>query len=487
MEELGQNLPKTSLSFTPKPPVVVVLGHVDHGKTSLLDAIAKTNLVHEEFGAITQKIYSLQIEFNRKKITFVDTPGHQAFSLIRKLGADIADMALLVVAADEGVKAQTVEAALAVKAARIPFIVVITKTDLPNISLEKVKKQLADIDILVEDLGGEIVWQAVSAKTGEGISQLLELILILAELANLKTNPAASVEAVVLESYIDRARGPVSLVLVKAGQLAIGDKIAFDSVAGKVRAMIDQSGTYLKRVPPSAPVQVLGLPQPPPTGTILKQIIGEPPKPNQLMAQSPLELLAKRELIKEQFKIILKTDSYNSQNSVLANLPSEVHVILTGFGEITESDLDMAAAADAPIYGFNIKVPKDILKKAQGQNITIKTFKLIYELLEAFEKDTANFYAKKLAGKAVSTATVIATFEVQGRKIAGCKVTGGVISEGARVQLVRGGQVFGVSKIASLKKLKKKITKATAGSECGIGFETELDFAPGDIIKLVAS
>jgi len=469
-------------------PVVTLLGHVDHGKTSLLDTIRSTNIVAREFGGITQHIGAYQISHHNQKITFIDTPGHAAFEKMRSRGANVCDIAVLVIAADDGVKPQTVEAVKHIKNAQVPIIVAINKIDLSNADVPKIKGQLAKEGIEIEEQGGEVPVVLVSAKTGQGLADLLDMILLVSQLTEKTSDKDASLESVVIESYLDKARGPVVHLIVKTGTLGVGDEVKVDGVEGKVRAMIDDLGKMVSKAGPSTPVEVLGIKKPVEMGAILKKTGVKKSTPvleEENVSVSPLSLLARREEIKRKLKIILKTDVSGSKEAILENLPDEIHVVSASTGEISDFDILHAKASQAIIYGFNVKVKGNVQKQADQEGVKIKIFNVIYKFFEDLDEELARLEAAKEESQILGRAKIIAQFEIEGQKVAGCRVTSGELSLEKTVRLLRDGKIIGQAKIKSLKQKKINVEKVTKGIECGVTFLPELDFTVGDALELL--
>jgi translation initiation factor IF-2 len=484
---IGDGKEKTSYKIK-RPPVVVVLGHVDHGKTTLLDAIRKSDVAAREHGGITQHIGAYQISHQGKKITFIDTPGHELFEKMRAHGASFADIALLVVAADEGVKKQTLEATYHIKKAGIPMIVVITKIDIARDNVEKVKRELFDNDILIEEHGGKIVCLSLSAKTGEGIKDLLDMILIVAEMEELEADLEEPPEAVVLESFLDRKMGSIASVIVKNGLLKIGQSVVVDSDSGKIRALTDEYGRQPTEASPSTPVRILGLSKPPPVGSILKGGALEENEKQEFFFQptlTPTSVLRQREEQKEKPKVIIKADVVGSLGTILAHIPSNIHVVASAVGDINENDLLQAKTSRAPIFGFNVRVEKHAKRELEREKVDVKIFRLIYELLDELAKMGQRFKEEQEKKKVLGRAKIIASFDLEGGKIAGCKVIDGYIEVGAPVQILRGEKPIGQAKVVSLKRFRKELTKAGSGTECGVALQPQLDFELNDIIEFV--
>jgi len=481
---------KEKVNKIKRPPVVVVLGHVDHGKTTLLDAIRKSDVAAREHGGITQHIGAYQITHQDKKITFIDTPGHALFEKMRAYSASLADIALLVVAADEGVKKQTLEAADHIKKADIPMIVVISKIDLGRENLEKVKRGLSDNDILIEDHGGKIVCLSVSAKTGEGMSDLLDMILIVAEMEGLEADLKGQPEAIVLESFLDRRKGSVASVIVKNGVLKVGQNVVVGSDEGKIRSLTDEYGRQLPEVSPSTPVRILGLSKPPQIGSILRGGVVDEDASKKNLAQpvvSPTSVLRQREEQKEKPKVIIKADVAGSLETILFHIPPSIHVVASAVGDITENDLFSAKTSQASVFGFNVRLGKHAKRELEREKIEVKIFRLIYELLDELAKRGERFKEEQEKKKIIGRAKIIASFDVKGEKIAGCKITDGYIEVGAPVQILRQGKPIGHAKVVSIKRLRKELAKAGSGTECGVALQPQLDFELNDIIEFVTS
>ncbi len=476
---------KTKQDFI-RPPIVTIMGHVDHGKTTLLDAIRKTNVVAAEHGGITQHIGAYQVTHHGKTITFIDTPGHAAFEQMRSRGAKVADIVVLVVAANDGVKPQTVEAIKHIKKTSCKVIVAITKVDLPNTSVEKVKSQLKGQDVAVEGYGGDIPVVEVAAPKNKGIAELLEVINLVWDLSPAPSLPNDPLEAVVVESFLAKNRGPVTTVIVIIGTLKVGQKIMVDQDSISVRALVDDTGKNIKEAGPGKPVEILGFKKVMEVGgivtarTVTKN--GETRAPATMA-----EIIAKSEGAKSKFKVIIKADVAGSLEAVLANLPQKAQVISSGTGEITDNDIAFAKTANAPIIAFNIKVPPQTRVNAQREGIYIKSYDVIYKLLEDLEEVVAGFEQAKQETKIVGRAKIVATFTIEGARIAGAKVTYGKLTVGDQIVIRRGQKELGSAKILSLKRFKKNYQEIPAGQDCGIGMEPILDFTEQDIIESFGS
>lgn len=471
-----------------KPPVVTVMGHIDHGKTTLLDKIRKTHLVDKEFGGITQHIGAYQIEHQDKQITFIDTPGHVAFSKMRARGAEVTDLVVLVIAADDGVMPQTKESLKHVRSAKVPFLVAINKMDLPQANPKMVKEQLQKEGVLVEDLGGDVVCVEISAKTGKGIDELLEMILLSAEMEELKADPNGPLEAVIIESKLDSRRGPLSTVLVKSGTLRIGEEIRVEDSLGKVKAMFNENGKRVKVAGPSKPVEVLGFKEVPKVGSAVVRMDGEPV--TAISKKSRAASKAKKEQKREFFassedfassrlKIVLKSDVQGTLEAIVGNLPGEVQVIFQAVGDVNESNVLLAATTGAEIIGFNVRVPSVVAKLAKTEKVGIKSYNVIYELLDDIKKQVTK---PEISEEILGEAEIIAEFEIKKERIAGCRVKKGKIGKTDKLRLKRGEEIIGDLKIKSMKRKKEDITEAKTGTEFGAVFISPLDFKISDVI-----
>lgn len=474
-----------------KPPVVVVLGHVDHGKTSLLDCIRKTNVVAKEAGGITQRIGAYQVKLRTQNselrtITFIDTPGHETFTQMRSRGAKVADLAVLVVAVDDGVMPQTKESIKYIKKAKIPFLVAINKIDLTGASLDKIYGQLAENDVLVENYGGKIVSVPVSAKTGQGIDKLLEMIILLAEMEELKANPGGKFKGVVIESRLDKQKGSLAAMLVQNGTLKIGDQVEIEGLPAKIKAMFDENGKRVARAGPAMPVEILGLKEVPPVGaevTAAKETPNgkKPPLPKPPKLQS-FTKMSTPEDTEKKLKILLKTDTLGSLEAILDSFPDDVLVVHSNVGDINQSDIDLAKTTKTQVFAFNVKIPTEIGKLAQTEKVLIHHYKIIYELLEEIEKQVLKILEPTIDEEILGKAEIIAEFEIKGARIAGAKVIEGKIPRTEKIHLMRNKEIVGSAKIASMKQEKEDITEAKTGQEFGATLSLPLDFKIGDSI-----
>lgn len=492
--------------LVPRPPVVTIMGHVDHGKTTLLDSIRKTKVVATEAGGITQHIGAYQVTYKGKNITFLDTPGHEAFTAMRSRGAKVTDIAVLVVAANDGVMPQTVEAINHAKAAGVPIIVAINKIDLPAANLDRVKQELAEQGLIVEEWGGSTIAVPVSALKGEGIDDLLEMILLVAEMEELKANPNRPARGTVIEAKLDKGRGPVATVLISNGTLRVGDAFVVGSVSGKVRAMISDTGENLKEAGPSTPVEVLGISDVPAAGDQLvvvesEQIAREVAslrqeklREQQLSKTSRVSLEDLYERIKEgdikELNLIIKADVHGSAEAIRASLEKlstdevRVKVIHQAVGAISESDVHLAATTDAIIIGFNVRPEPVARKEAEREGVDIRLYRVIYDLLDDVKAAMSGLLEPEFKEVILGRAEVRQTFRVPNvGTVAGCYVQEGKITRNAEVRVLRDNVVVHEGKIASLKRFKDDVREVTHGYECGIGLEKFNDIKDGDVIE----
>jgi len=483
-----------------RPPVVTILGHVDHGKTTLLDAIRKTNVTAQEAGAITQRIGAYQTMVNDRKITFLDTPGHEAFTTMRARGAQVTDIVVLVVAADDGVMPQTIEAANHAKAAGVPVVVAINKIDKADANVERTKQQLSDLGLIIEEWGGDTICVPISAKKGEGVQDLLENLFLVADMLELKANPTTTAEGVVLEARLDKTRGPLATLLIQKGTLRIGNIIVAGNTWGKIKAIFDDKGKQLHKCGPATPVEVLGLGDVPSAGNIFTVSPSEHHARNAAEKQTPraprsmLSLSAISSQIGggkiKVLNIILKTDVDGSIEPIkisLERLSTEkvkAKVIHSASGSITESDVILASASNGIIIGFNTRVAPGTTQLATAEGINIQHYDVIYKLIEDIDKVLHGMlepvYALVMSGRA----EVRALFSSKGKgKIAGVYVSEGKIQRSATVKLTRGRTVLCESSVSSLKRFKDDVSEVATGFECGVGIDGFSDFQVGDTLE----
>jgi translation initiation factor IF-2 len=474
-----KSLNKKSENLPLRPPVVTVMGHVDHGKTSLLSAIKDVDLTRKEFGGISQHIGAYQV--NLPAITFIDTPGHAAFTQMRARGAEVTDIIVLVVAADEGVKAQTKEALAHARAAEVPIIVAINKIDLPNANIEKTKKELVDVGLVPEDLGGDTVTVAVSAKTKKGLDQLLEMILLVAEMEELTADPNAPFAGVVIESKLDARRGPVATVLVKNGTLKVGDEVFAGETSGKVKAMINDRGQRVKEAGPSTPVEILGLGGVPTVGAEIStgRVAATP-------WVAPKNGLAKGQQLQGDVRVlnlVLKSDVEGTLEAIRSAIQqSTINFIHAATGEINESDVLLAQASDALILGFNVKISPDIKHLAKISGVEVHTYNIIYELLEDVEKALQGLLEKKEEKDVRGEGEIIKLFTLpkSGDVVCGTRLDYGQIKVGDPINVLRSGEVVHSGKVKSLSIESQEKKKVTAGVNVGILIKPQFEFKVGD-------
>ncbi|KAB3531338.1 translation initiation factor IF-2 [Alkaliphilus serpentinus] len=490
----------------PRPPVVTVMGHVDHGKTSLLDAIRETKVTEREAGGITQHIGASEVHINGKKIVFLDTPGHEAFTAMRARGAKATDIAILVVAADDGVMPQTVEAINHAKAAGVPIIVAINKIDKPGANPDRVKQELSEHGVLIEEWGGDIISVAVSALQGINIDELLEMILLVAEVEELKANPNRDAIGVVIEAQLDKGRGSVATILVQKGTLKVGDSVVIGNTYGRVRAMVNDKGKRVKIAPPSTAVEITGLNDVPAAGdqmvvvaddklarTIAEKRIDKI-KEQQLKASQKISLDALYSQMQQgeikELNIIVKADVQGSVEAVkqslnkLSNDKVMIRPIHGGVGAITETDVMLASASNAIIIGFNVRPTSGATSLAEQEAVDLRTYRIIYNAIEDIEAAMKGMLDPEFKEVELGKAQVRATFKVPGAGVvAGCYVIEGKIIRSASIRLVRDGIVIHEGTISSLRRFKDDVKEVATGYECGIGIDHYNDVKDGDIIE----
>jgi translation initiation factor IF-2 len=492
--------------LAPRPPVVTVMGHVDHGKTSLLDVIRKTNVVAGEAGGITQRIGAYQVEKQGKKITFIDTPGHEAFTAMRARGAQVTDIAVLVVAADDGVMPQTLEAVDHARAAQVPVIVALNKIDKPTASPERAKNQLSEIGLTPDDWGGDTICVPVSAKTQVGIEDLLDAILLVADDADLEANPDRPAAGTVIEAQLDRTRGPTATVLIQAGTLGEGDDILIDDIYGRVRAMFDENGDRLQGAVPSTPVAVLGLSGVPQAGDIFevvedektaKVLAAQRAEEKRLAALRPTRVLSLDEVYAQmqagqvkELNVILKAGIQGALEPIRTSLEKlgdenlRVKIIRQDTGAITESDIMLAVASKAIVIGFNVRQDQAAQLMAEAEGVDVRCYDVIYQLQDDIEKALKGLLEPKYEEVVIGQAEVRAIFDIPRRgKVAGLYVQEGRVTRDALARVLRGGQEVSDSRVSSLKRFTEDVREVMAGFECGLGLEGFGDFQEGDTIE----
>jgi translation initiation factor IF-2 len=503
-EEAEEEVDESRLE--PRAPVVTIMGHVDHGKTLLLDAIRRTDVVSQEFGGITQHIGAYQVHTNGREVTFIDTPGHEAFTAMRARGAQVTDIAVLVVAADDGVKPQTVEALDHAKAASVPIVVAVNKIDKPEADPMRVRQQLSDLGIVPSEWGGTHEFVDVSAKARTNLDNLLETILLVADVEELKGDPVGRARGVVLEAHLDKGRGPVATVLVQKGTLEVGDTLVSGTAWAKIRAMLDENGQPAKQAGPSKPVQILGWSATPNAGDDVRGVEDErearrivqerearvraaelvtarPPTLQELMAQ------ARRDEVPE-LNLIVKADVQGSIGALvdaLAKLPQDevrVNVIRSAAGAITESDINLALTSNAIVVGFNVRPDVQARDLAEKEGVDVRLYRVIYDAIDDIRSALTGMLKPERQETALGRAEVRALFRVpRVGVIAGCYVLEGTITRNSRARVVRDGTVAYEGRIGSLKRFKDDVREVAEGFECGIGIENFNDVKEGDIIE----
>lgn len=504
-EQIG-NIEEDDSKMVPRPPVVTIMGHVDHGKTTLLDTIRKTNVTSGEFGGITQHIGAYQVSLKGRKVTFLDTPGHEAFTAMRARGAQVTDIVIIVVAADDGVMPQTKEAVDHAKAAGVPIVVAVNKIDKPGANPDRIMSEMAELGIMPEEWGGDTIFMNVSAKQGTGVSDLLETVLLVADMAELKANPDQLASGTVIEAKLDKGRGPVATLLVQRGTLHSGDSIVVGTSYGRVRKMTNDKGMEIKKAEPSCPVEIIGLNDVPRAGDVFmaydnykkaqeiashrleKQIEKER---NATSAMS-LEDLAKKidEGDVKEINVLIKADVQGSAEALKASMERlevdtvRVNVIRSTVGTITESDILLASASNAIIYGFNIRPSAAIRKKAEEEGIEIRLHNIIYKALEELESAMKGMLAPVYEEVVIGQAEVRQIYKVSKvGTIAGCKVVDGHIKRDCKVRLIREGIVIYDGKLGSLRRFENDVKEVQNGFECGMTIENYNDIKVDDIIE----
>ncbi|MER3396387.1 MAG: translation initiation factor IF-2 [Acidimicrobiia bacterium] len=490
----------------PRPPVVTVMGHVDHGKTLLLDKIRQTNVVEREAGGITQHIGAYRVVHDGRSITFIDTPGHEAFTAMRARGASVTDVAVLVVAADDGVMPQTIEAISHIRAAGVPFVVALNKIDKPEADPLRVKTQLTEHEVVVEELGGTVPCVEVSAKTGEGIPDLLDVILIVAELEDLKANPDAPGSGVCIEAHVDPGKGPVATVLVRRGTVRKGDPFIAGLTFGRVRAMHDENGHTMEEAGPSTPVQITGFEQVPEAGDDFRVVAEEKEArriaEDRVLAKRQAEAVAPRVIRLEDIHermaaqersrlgLILKTDTQGSLEALTEALRKlerpevQLEIVHRAVGGITENDVRLAQASEALIIGFNVRPDVNARKQAAIAGVEIRTYDVIYKVTEDIEAALSGLLEPETEEVVTGAAEVRAIFKVpRVGVVAGCYVQDGTITRGSDVRVLRDGVVVYTGRIASLKRFKEDVKEVQAGFECGVGLDSFQDVKEGDVLE----
>ncbi|MGQ9727129.1 MAG: translation initiation factor IF-2 [Candidatus Fervidibacter sp.] len=491
--------------LVPRPPVITVMGHVDHGKTTLLDAIRKTNIAEREYGQITQHIGAYEVEWNGRTIVFIDTPGHEAFTALRARGAMVTDIVVLVVAADDGVMPQTVEAIDHARAANVPIIVAVNKMDRPDANPDRVKAQLSELGLVPEEWGGETVCVPISAIRGEGIEELLEMILLVADMRELKADPNSPAWGYIFESKMDPKRGPVATVIVKQGTLRKGDWVVAGTTYGRIRLMTDWKGNEVKEAPPSKPVAVLGLEELPNAGDKIEVVedgkVAKEISEQRTEALRQQQLQPVRRITLEDFfaqvqagklkevNLIVKADVQGSVDAITYSLSRlehpevKINIIHKGVGDVSENDVMLAAASNAVILGFNVKVDPSGRRALQHEQVDVRLYKIIYELIDDVKKAIVGLLEPIKKEEILGVAEVRATFKTRFGIVAGCYVTSGRLAFNAPCRVIRNGQVIAITRIVSLRHYTEDRSEIPEGMECGVGLEDFSNFEIGDLIE----
>ncbi|HXG30586.1 MAG TPA: translation initiation factor IF-2 [Thermodesulfobacteriota bacterium] len=506
---LSKQEPNVRDELLPRPPVVTVMGHVDHGKTTLLDAIRHTNVVEKEAGGITQHIGAYSVSVDGRKVVFIDTPGHEAFTAMRARGAQVTDIVILVVAADDGVMPQTIEAINHAKAAGVPIVVAINKVDKPEANPDRIRRQLSEVGLVPEEWGGDTLFAEVSAKRKTGINELLELVLLQADVLELKANPYKRANGVVIEAKLDKGRGPVATVVVKEGTLRIGDYVVVERAYGRVRALIDDKGNRVSEAGPSMPVEVMGLSSVPSAGELFHVVKDEKTakelvsyreakerkrvaaKQTRLSLEDLFESLEKGET--KELPLIIKGDTQGSVEALkeaITKLSTEkcrVKIVHAGVGAINETDVVLASASNAVVVGFNVRPDAKALEAAERENVSLELHTIIYDAVDRIKKAMEGLLEPVIKERVIGHAEVKATFHVSKMgTIAGCLVTDGKVVRGHNVRVVRDGVVVFDGRISSLKRFKEDVREVQSGYECGIGIENFNDIKVGDTFEVYA-
>jgi len=484
-----------------RPPVVTIMGHVDHGKTRLLDAIRQTNVMDSEAGGITQHIGAYQVEVNGQKITFLDTPGHEAFTAMRARGAQVTDITILVVAADDGVMPQTLEAIDHARAAGVPIVVAINKIDKPDANPELVKRQLADVGLVIEEWGGDVVCVSISAKQKTGISELLENLLVVAEMEELKADPSQPAVGVVIEAGLDKSKGPMATVLIQNGTLKLGDTVVVGGTWGRLKAMFTDVGKRVRKAEPAMPVEILGLDSVPQVGDTLTVVAGEhqaraliqkrqqEKQPKAVRLDNLLDQLNAGQV--KELNVILKADVQGSIEPIRTSLERlsteqvKVRIIHSGTGNITESDVLLAIASKGLIIGFGTGIEAGVRRLADVEGVDIRTYKVIYNLVDDVDKALKGMLEPHYVDVIEGRAEIKAVFSSGKKgKVAGISVTEGKVSRNSLVRVRRGEEIVSESEVSSLRRFKEDVNEVASGYECGVGVKDFNDFQVGDILEI---
>ena len=502
-EEIIQKIKDSrSENLKNRPPIVTVMGHVDHGKTSVLDVLRSTNVVSGEFGGITQHIGAYQIEHNSNKLTFIDTPGHAAFTEMRARGSKLTDVVVLVVAGDDGVKPQTIESIKHAKAAKVPIVVAINKCDLPEADPQKIKNQLLEHELIAEELSGDTLMIEISTKTKKNLDKLVESIVLQAEILDLKTDFDSKATGIVLESKIDIGRGPVATVIITSGTLKKGDYFVSGLKWGKVRALINDKGKNINEAPPASPVEILGINEAAKAGDDF--LVLETEKESKSLAEArvqetqdgknPLTFATQesafKDKVSEELNIIVKSDVHGSSEAIKGAISQIKHeevkpnIILSDIGMVTETDITLAKASNAVLVAFNVKPTKEAKQLAEKEKIIISSYNIIYEVLEFIKKRMSGLLSPDISEQILGSAEILEIFKVsKAGKVAGSKVTDGEVLSTSNARLIRDGAIIYTGKIASIYREKNQVKQVAAGQECGITLKDFNDYQKKDIIE----
>jgi len=493
---------KHAHELVPRPPVVTVMGHVDHGKTTLLDKIRRTRVAEQEAGGITQSIGAYQISYNGKKITFIDTPGHELFTEMRARGAQATDIVVLVVAADDGVMPQTVEAYNHAKAANVPVVVAINKIDKPNANVEATKQQLVSkLNLVPEDWAGDTIVVPISARTGQGIDELLEMILLVAEMKEIKCYPKGPARCVVIESKVERGLGPVANVIVKDGILKVGDHVVAGPIYAKVRTLVDDKGKHIRQAEPSQPVMIVGFEELPDlrytiyavedletARQVSEEIRARIEKERRSKRRMTLEELLKmmEEKEKKELNLVLKADTLGSLSAVdsLKSEEIKVNVVHAGVGPVTESDIMLASTCDGVVIGFRVKIEPQARKLAETEAIQVKTYEIIYDLIESLKLAMEGMLKPQIVEELIGRGEIKKVFDIKKvGKVAGVQLLEGKATRDSKVKVYRNGVLLFTDEIETLKHFKEDVSQVEAPQECGIKFKSRTDFQEGDELE----
>ena len=489
-----------------RPPIATVMGHVDHGKTSVLDTLRKTNVTEDEFGGITQHIGAYQITYEKNKITFIDTPGHAAFTEMRARGSKLTDLVILVVAADDGVKPQTIESIKHAKAAKVPIVVAINKCDLPDADPQKIKNQLLEYELIAEDLSGDTLMVEISTKTKKNLDKLVESIILQAEILDLKTDFDTDAKGIVLESKIDIGRGPIANVIITAGTLNKGDYFVSGLKWGKVRAIINDQGKQIDKAEPATPIEILGINGASKSGDdfiVLKtekeaKSLCDGRIQESKERKNPLSFVTQdsafNDALSEELNIIIKSDVHGSSEAIKNAINQIKHdevkpkILLSDIGMVTETDVTLAKASQAVIIAFNVKPSKEAKKRAEQEKISISNFNIIYEVLDFIKGKMSGLLTPEIDEKIIGTAEILEIFKVSKvGKVAGSKVTDGEITQDSNARVIRDGAIIFNGKIGSIFREKNQTKQVSAGLECGITLKDFVDFQKNDVIEVYNS